>query len=231
MNPMFDLKTPENPVNSSCGLRKIPEIPEEILQSPLMRRGGFDVFSGITDEFITQSLLAEATRQQSLMSESFIAENDPEEIRGGSPRRRFRSSPGGDFQREFYHSAWLIDFLRGLTTRFLQPTGAFGTFSYYSREGDFLEIHRDILTCDVAVISCLKNQSAGAGDGGNLCLYPSRTGELLSEIKAAPEKDARLIKLEESQTLVMYGGIVPHALLPVTENQERIVSILCFEAL
>lgn len=230
MNTMIDVEASKNSANHCGGFPKIPEIPRAIRESPLMRRGGFDIFSGITDEVITQNLLAEAIRQRSLMCESFVEENDSEEIRGGSPRRQFRSSPGGNFQRDFYRAAWLTEFLRGLTTKFLHPTGEFGTFSYYSRDGDFLEIHRDILTCDVAVISCLKDERTAAEEGGKLCLYPTRTNELLSQIKAAPEKDALIIKLEESQTLVMYGGIVPHAVLPVRKNQERIVSILCFSA-
>jgi hypothetical protein len=29
----------------------------------------------------------------------------------------------------------------------------------------------------------------------------------------------------------MYGGIIPHALLPLAEGQTRIVSVLCFKAI
>jgi hypothetical protein len=29
---------------------------------------------------------------------------------------------------------------------------------------------------------------------------------------------------------VMYGGIIPHALLPLAEGQARIVSVLCYRA-
>jgi hypothetical protein len=208
----------------------VPEIPPMILDSPLMKRGGFDIFSGIADENIRNSLLAEAFEQQKIWTESIIADEDSEEIRGGAPRRKFLSSAGGEFQRAFYHSYWLIDFLRDLTTPFLQPTGQYGTFSYYLRTGDFLEIHRDILQCDVAVITCLENKFGADKLGGKLCLYPNRTHELLSKIRAAPDEGACKVFLEEGQTLVMYGGILPHALLPVAENQTRIVSVLCYQA-
>ncbi len=212
------------------GTQKVPEIPPIISNSALMRRGGFDVFSGIADEFIRKKLLAEALEQQKVMTDSIVTAQDPEEIRGGAPRRKFLSSAGGNFQREFYNSNWLIDFLRGLTTPFLRPTGDYGTFSYYSRPGDFLEIHRDIAACDVAVITCLENVFGNDENGGNLCLYPERTGELLSEIRASPDTGVHQIRLGESETIVFYGGIVPHSLLSIGENQKRIVSVLCYQA-
>ncbi len=211
-------------------LKTVPDIPYIIRQSPLMQRGGFDIFSGIVDESIKNKMLSEAYKQQSVMTESFVTKIDEEEIRGGSPRRRFLSSAGGEFQRGFYHSKWLIDFLRSITSQTIHPTGEYGTFSYYCRTGDFLEIHRDISTCDVAVITCLKNTFGTDKSGGKLCLYPSRTKELLSEIRETPENGAVKYFLEEGQTLVMYGGILPHALLPVAENQTRIVSVLCYQA-
>lgn len=211
--------------------RTVPEIPPVIRSSALMKRGGFDVFSGIADEFIRKNLLAEALEQQKVMSDSIVFAPDPEEIRGGAPRRKFLSSAGGDFQREFYHSQWLINFLRGLTTPFLRPTGDYGTFSHYSRAGDFLEIHRDIAACDVALITCLENVFGEDKTGGKLCLYPNRTGELLSEIRASSKAGAYPILLEEGETIIFYGGIIPHALLPVAQDQKRIVSVLCYQAL
>ncbi len=212
------------------GTAVVPGIPAAILNSPLMKRGGFDIFSGIADENIRNSLLAEAIQQQEVMTESNISDEDTEEIRGGAPRRKFLSSAGGEYQRAFYQSDWLLKFLRELTLPFLQPTGEYGTFSYYARTGDFLEIHRDISACDVAVITCLENKFGADKSGGKLCLYPNRTHELLSKIRDTPEECAYKIFLEDGQTLVMYGGIVPHALLPVAEDQSRTVSVLCYQA-
>jgi hypothetical protein len=234
MNSMFGEQTISKPratFSPPSGSPTVPEIPPMIRLSPLMRRGGFDVFAGLVDEFIKAELLAEAYRRQKVMTESFITSEDHEEIRGGAPRRKFLSSAGGEFQRRFYQSDWLIGFLRSLTTPFLKPTGEYGTFSYYARTGDFLETHRDIKACDVAVITCLENSFGEDRSGGKLSLYPSRTHELLSEIRSMPDEGAHEIFLEEGQTLVMYGGIVPHALLPVAANQTRIVSVLCYEAL
>jgi hypothetical protein len=212
------------------GKVEMPRIPPEILDSPLMQRGGFEVFTGIADEFIKNSLLSEAVSQKELI-ENKVIDRDTEEIRGGAPQRRFLNGAGGDFQQSFYRADWLLDFLRGLTTPALYPTGGNGTYSFYLRSGDFLDIHRDIVACDVAVITCLKNQSTVSGDGGKLCLYPDRINEPLSSIRTTPDKGTVKLGLEEGQTIVMYGGLVPHALLPITTGQMRIVSVLCYCAL
>ena len=156
--------------------------------------------------------------------------DDDEEVRGGKPRRRFSNGRGGALQQAFTTEPWLLDFLRDLTNPTLIYTGDIGTYSYYLRDGDYLDIHRDIVTCDVAVITCL-HDLARDDDGGRLCLYPDRFLDPLSEIRATPDQGAVKVRVAPGQTIVLYGGIVPHALLPVLEGQERIVSVLCYRAI
>ena len=205
-------------------------IPAKISSSALMKQGGFQVYSGIVDEKIRKNLLSEAVEQSRFATECDVRKPDREEIRGGMPRRKFLTSPGGAYQEALYNAGWLLEFLRAITTETLRPTGQKATFSYYARKGDFLDIHRDIITCDVAVISCLQNTCDTNKIGGQLCLYPQRIEEKLSTIRQTPEKGAMKIMLEEGNTLVMYGGIIPHALLPVTADQVRIISVLCYDA-
>lgn len=194
-----------------------------------MSRGGFDVYEGLIEPRFQQQLLSEAQVQYAQAVACDVAVSDGHEGRGGVPERRFLSSSGGVVQDSFYQASWVIEFLRELTVPELVPSGERGTYSYYVRPGDFLGIHRDIVTCDVAVITCLSNGLTGnANDGGSLCLYPERIDEPLSAIRAAPEKGALNLFLQPGQTIVMYGGIVPHALLPVTNGQSRIVSVLCY---
>lgn len=131
-------------------------------------------------------------------------------------------------QHALYHASWMTDFLRAVCGADAQPTGGLGTYSYYERQGDYLELHRDVVTCDVSVITCLHDVPEPTGSGGALCLYPDRTQEPISAIRATPDQGAHLIRLMPSQTLVMLGGVVPHALLPVTSSQLRIVSVLCY---
>jgi hypothetical protein len=38
------------------------------------------------------------------------------------------------------------------------------------------------------------------------------------------------VKLAVGETIVFFGGWVPHRLLPVREGQVRIISVLCFRA-
>ena len=208
----------------------IPEIPTEIMRSPLMKSGGFQVFEGVADEFIWQSLYAEAIRGEKIVENS-VDNPDTEEIRGGVPRRSFLNSSGGEFQRAFYNSPWMLDLLRGLTTPNVEPTGGNGTYTFYAREGDFLDVHRDIIACDVAVITCLRNEGVGVDNSGELCLYPGRLDEPISLIRATPNEGAVKVRLEERQTIVMYGGIIPHSLLPMGNGQSRIVSVLCYRAI
>ncbi len=209
--------------------REPPGIPTEILKSKLMARGGFDVFEGLVDERMRRDMLAEALGLLPQANDCHVPVNDDEEVRGGTPRRRFINGQAGPLQQAFNTARWLLGFLRDLTTPELIPTGEVGTYSYYVRPGDHLDIHRDIVTCDVAVISCLQD-SARNEDGGRLCLYPDRLLEPLSSIRATPQLGAVKARVEPGQTIVLYGGLVPHALLPVAEGQARIVSVLCFRA-
>ncbi len=216
--------------NLASGYR--PEsIPAVIRQSHLMERGGFDVFEGLVDERMRREMLSEAVALLPHATRCEVTVSDGEEQRGGKPRRRFINAQGGPLQQAFNTSPEVLDFLRGLTNRALTFTGEIGTYSYYMDPGDYLDIHRDIVTCDVAVITCLHDRGTDGGDSGRLCLYPERLSEPLSQIRATPEHGAVNVRVEVGQTIVLYGGIVPHALLPVAEGQARIVSVLCYRAM
>ena len=216
--------------NRASGYR--PEsIPAVIRNSQLMKRGGFDVFEGLVDARMRREMLLEAVALLPHATRCEVTVSDGEEQRGGKPRRRFINAQGGPLQQAFNTSPAVLDFLRGLTNRALTCTGEIGTFSYYMDPGDYLDIHRDIVTCDVAVITCLHDRGTDKGDNGRLCLYPDRLSEPLSQIRATPERGAVKVRVGVGQTIVLYGGIVPHALMPVAEAQARIVSVLCYRAL
>jgi hypothetical protein len=212
---------------------RLPEatIPPVIRESNLMKRGGFDVFEGLVDADMRCGMLSEAIVRLPHSVECEVQISDNEEVRGGAPRRRFRNATGGPYQEAFANAPWVLDFLRSLTTRTLVPTGEVGTYSYYIYSGDYLDIHRDILTCDVAVITCLNDHVPADGDAGRLCLYPERILEPLSSIRTTPDQGAVRVRVEPGQTIVLYGGIVPHALLPVSEGQARIISVLCYRGI
>jgi hypothetical protein len=208
-----------------------PLIPDGIRASPLMTRGGFDLFEGLVDAGTLNRLLSEALAGFPRATACDVRAVDREDVRGGTPRRRFLNGEGGAVQQAFMQTPWVLEFLRGLTLPGLVPTGGRGTYSYYVSPGDYLDIHRDIVTCDVAVITCLHDGASDEGDGGRLCLYPERLAEPLSAIRATPEQGSVKIRVRAGQTIVLYGGIVPHSLRPVAEGQARIVSVLCYRAL
>lgn len=203
-------------------------VPPPICDSPLMQKGGFEVFAGLVDDQAREMMLAEAVELSPRAQETHVPVSDGEEVRGGSPARRFLSVAGGQAQDTFYGAPWMTQFLRQVSGTDLVPTGCRGTYTYYARPGDHLAIHRDIVACDLAVITALYDSVPPSELGGALCLYPHRLCEPLSAIRLSPEQGALKLRLQPGQTLVMFGGIVPHAILPVGEGQARIVSVLCY---
>jgi hypothetical protein len=195
-----------------------------------MRVGGFEVFEGFMDRGGFALMLSEAVRLSKDAYVSDVPVSDEEEVRGGTPARHFRSVPGGRVQEAFYQSPWLIKFLSERCNVSLTPLGGQGTYSFYAETGDYLAIHRDIEACDLAVITCLYNGPRRDDYSGALCLYPTRLFEPLSTIRATPQEGALAIGLEPGQTIIMFGGIIPHTLLPVSSGQTRIVSVLCYRA-
>ncbi|HUQ33819.1 MAG TPA: hypothetical protein VM095_16985 [Pyrinomonadaceae bacterium] len=221
------------PRSSPAALRFGPPgaLPVSIRNSRLMSVGGFEVFEGFMDREGFALMLAEAVRLSKDAYVSDVPVSDEEEVRGGTPARRFRSVPGGPVQQAFYQSPWLINFLSERCNVPLTPLGGQGTYSFYAEAGDYLAIHRDIEACDLAVITCLYNgPRRDQYGGGALCLYPTRIFEPLSVVRATPEEGALAIGLEPGQTIIMFGGIIPHTLLPVAAGQTRIVSVLCYRA-
>src|ERR1700752_818216 len=206
----------------------LTEIPVAIQNSRLMSQGGFNVYEGLHDRVFFQQLIAEAQAQYGAATACDVAIHDGEEIRGGVPERRFLSSSGSVVQDSFYWAPWVLDLLRDLTSPELVPSGKRGTYSYYHRQGDFLGIHRDIEACDVAVITCLIDGVSKRNDSGSLCLYPLRLAEPLSHVRSTPEKDALNLHPSVGQTIIMYGGLIPHTLLPVSAGESRVVSVLCY---
>jgi hypothetical protein len=204
-------------------------IPAALRASPLLRGGGYGVYAGLLDDDYLRRMRAEARGQLRHASETSVAVSDGAEGRGGSPARRFLTAPAGPAQDGFYNAPGMLRFLADVTGLSVRQTGERGTYTYYARPGDHLALHRDVVTCDLAVITCLHDGPATSETGGLLCLYPGRVSEPLSAIRATPSQGAVGLRLEVGHTLVLLGGIVPHAVLPVAERQARVVSVLCYE--
>ena len=198
-----------------------------LASSPLSRAGGFVVLDGLLDGRYLRAMLAEAERLSDVAQESDVPMSDDAE-RGGSPARRFLSTVGGEVQDAFYRAPWLLRALAHWVGTPIVPSGGRGTFTYYARPGDHLAIHRDVESCELAVVTCLYDAPGRAAEDGASCLYPSRVRESIASIRSEPTRGRLVRRLAPGQTMVMFGGIVPHAVLPVGEGQVRIVSVLCY---
>lgn len=208
----------------------LDQAPRAIRECSLLREGGFAVFDGVPNASTFADLFREAATRYSHATVQESWDPDREEVRGGTPRRSLLSAEAGPAQDGFYYDPLFVEFLSSACGVPVRPSGSRGSYSYYVRPGDFLDLHRDIETCDVAVITAVHDNSAPNEDSGSLIVYPERTDEPLSALRAAPYDGAYAVKLLPGQTVILLGGIVPHRVAPVRARQVRIVSVLCFAA-
>jgi hypothetical protein len=203
-------------------------LPCHIRDSALMKNGGCAIFDYFPGANACTRLLLESRLCLHGAVASAIATSDDEEVRGGNPARRFISTGGGGEQAAFYRNPETAHFLAEICNAAVRPTGESGTYTYYARPGDHLALHRDIETCDISVVTCLLDRHRYGSNGGLTRFYPERQHEPLSRIRATPSTGAMTVRLPVGNTMVMFGGLVPHLIEPLAPGELRIVSILCF---
>ena len=169
-------------------------------------------------------LQEEAKSQESLGQRNVCLNSAADEWRGGTPARAYTLANGGPVQQAIHASAATHQFLREIIGLPAALSGG-GTYSYYSEFGDFLGLHRDVLACDIALITCLEAAPASQ-DSGRLLLYPSHVREPLSAIRQEGADAAVAIHLKPGESIVMLGGLVPHEVTAVTRR--RLVSVACY---
>ena len=221
-----DVMKRETITESDAGL--IGPAGTSILSCRLMKQGGYAVFEGLAAPTTQRALLRESVRLAPTAAFNSVRDTDFEEARGGKPCRKLLSASGGPVQDGFYHATYVKEFLEEVVQLPILPTGSRGTYSYYARPGDYLGLHRDIETCDVAVNTCLFDGASRDAQGGVLALYPERIFEPLAHVDSTPDQGIVRIRLLPGQTIVMIGGAIPHAVEPVGPGEVRIVSVLCF---
>lgn len=202
------------------------EIPQEIAELRLYGLGGFAVLPELLNKNDLALLREEATSVRPTGKRSYADISDRTEERGGAPGRSFRSAAGLQTQLRIFSSEPVIDSLVDTLGGAVRLAGS-GSFTYYEEAGDYLELHRDIVTCDLAVITCLDETSTTSEDG-KLLAYPEFRGEPLANVRASGRVGATPINLRPGETVVMLGGIVPHEVTPMMPGQERIVSVMCY---
>lgn len=202
--------------------------PQEILQSRLFLVGGYLMVSGLFREETLQDLSAEANAARSEGHRYSVPDSIEMEDGGSCPARAYRSGAGGELHWDLHGCPQMAQTLSDLCGLPLAATGS-GTYSYYEQPGDFLALHRDILQCDVTVITSLTTSLADAS-AGELVVYPELIREPLSMVRSAGRDCGTLVPLDRGQTIILLGGVVPHEVAPMLAGQERIVAINCYRA-
>lgn len=196
--------------------------------SPLVGEGGFAVTT-LLGARAQQALEREALRLHGSGTVSTLERSPDEDSRRGNPARRLASAPAGPALGAFYSSAHVRAALHRLTGLSWIPSGPKGSYSYYCAPGHYLDLHRDIEECDLALITCVHERDTPRnGVSGTLQLWPQRAEERLAAIRANPSAGRRLVRLQPGQSLVILGGIIPHAVGAIEDEHVRITAPLCF---
>jgi hypothetical protein len=202
--------------------------PAEVLQSRLFAAGGYLVVRGLFDEKTLQDLLEEAALARIESERMLVAESDGTEGRGGYPARAYRSGAGGELHWGLHGCQQMAETLAGVCGLDVSASGR-GTYSYYEQTGDFLALHRDVLQCDIAIITSLTRCTTDC-PAGELIVYPDLLREPLSTARAAGRSAGISVPLDRGHTMILLGGILPHEVAPTSPGQERIVVINCYRA-
>lgn len=199
---------------------------ERLRASPLWRAGGV-LRARLLDAAGLAALCTEADVQHARASEPRSATPAREDTRRGDPARWLETAPGGPALATFLAAPATIRLLRQLTGLPFVPSGPQGTYSYYRRAGHHLDVHRDIEVCDLAVITCLRDEGAGA-DAGTLEVYPDRWREPTSQVRRTASIGARPVAVAPGESVVLLGGVIPHRVPALEEGRIRIVTPLCY---
>ena len=196
-------------------------------ESPLAQGGGYAVTRLLSPR--ARGVLAREALRMYPRAEVWRRDRSTDELAvRGDPARLLELGPGGPALNRMYASAAVGRLLRGLTGLDWIPSGDAGGYSYYRRPGHHLGLHQDVDECNLALITCVHERGAAAnGTSGVLQLWPGRE---LPDVRRDPRPGRVLVRLEPGESVVLLGGVVPHAVSPVEDGHVRIVAPLCFLA-
>jgi len=203
-----------------------PDLPGAIMQSTLYRHGGVLVVADLLDVRAVDELESEALRVRAGSWRNEAKCPDVAEERGGCPSRAFAAAHAGYLQWNIFSSPALVASLVEICGLDATPLGG-GSYSYYERPGDFLALHRDIVACDLTVITCLRD-TGELPAGGALLVYPLHINRPLQAAREAGRCAARAVALGRGESAVLLGGVVPHEVAAMQPGQERMVSVMCY---
>jgi hypothetical protein len=199
----------------------------EISRSRIFANGGLLPLANLFPPSDLDRLEAEASRASAEGHRNELAVSGAGE-RGGSPERAFTHASGGMAQWTLFSAASFVARLGEVCGLDLAPTGG-GSYSYYEQEGDFLGLHRDIVTCELTVVTCVRTAGVKPG-AGSLLVYSDYMNAPLARARAAGRGAARQAPIGRGESVALLGGFVPHEVTPMLNGQERVVSVMCYRA-
>jgi hypothetical protein len=206
-----------------------PPLAPALVESVLMQRGGCLFIDNLLPSNLLTALCAEANERQDEARRTAWAGSVQVDWRGGEPARSYAGVTGGPTQTSIFAAPNLATYLSELCGLQLTMAGV-GSFSYYE-PGDFLALHRDIVACDITLLTCLRDTAAAASDRRGLRIYPAYARVPLTQLRSEEAPAHIDVHLDRGQTAVLLGGIVPHEVLPMAAHQQRTVSVVCMTAL
>ncbi|ASJ73984.1 hypothetical protein [Granulosicoccus antarcticus] len=192
----------------------------------IIASGGALLIDQLISATLFRALFKECASQRSVAKEQVQTTSGQGHWRSADPARHLASADGGPSQMAFYHDTDLHHTLSQWCGCRLKPTSGCGTYSYYDQQGHFLARHRDIRTCDVTLVTCLHRVDAPVPSGA-LRVYPASIRTPLERIDAAAAH--RDLHPQQSQSVLLLGGCVPHEVLPAADGFQRWISVLCFQ--
>ena len=199
---------------------------EQLEGSRILARGGFLTIPNFFSPFDLDQLGNEANSARSEGKRNVWPVSTAAEDRGGDPDRAFTTVVGGKVQWTIFSAPSVVAQLTDVCGLPLEPAGG-GSFSYYEQPGDFLGLHRDIVHCDLTVITCLYETDASP-DAGALLVYSKFMKAPLAVARAAGKAAAVRTPVRRSESVALLGGFVPHEVTPMLPAQQRVVSIMCY---
>jgi hypothetical protein len=209
--------------------RAEPPLAPALIDSELMRHGGCVFIDNLLQPHLLTALCAEANERQDEARRAIWPGSRQVDWRGGEPARSYAGTTGGPTQTSIFAAPTLAEYLSKICGLRLQIAGV-GSFSYYE-PGDFLALHRDIVHCDITLLTCLRDTATGTSDRSGLRIYPAYARAPLTQLRAEAAPAHIDVHLDRGQTAVLLGGIVPHEVPPMTAHQHRTVSVVCMTAL
>ncbi|MFP5361347.1 MAG: hypothetical protein ACLGI5_01300 [Thermoleophilia bacterium] len=206
-----------------------PTAEDVLRRSPLGAAGGW-IVAPLLGERAVAALARDAARAHAAgATEARLDKSPDDDHRRGNPARWLEWAAAGPALRAFYSAPLLPTWLQRLTGLDWVRTGDLPSYSYYRRPGHFLGVHRDIDTCDLAIITCIADDGAAADAiAGTLSLWPGRSGDPIAAVRADPDDGRVTVRLRPGEAIVLLGGMIPHALEPLGPRHTRITSPLCF---